>query len=282
MIIDASYFYGDLDIAQKSFGPVSSNLNWFINQYEPVFLLELMGYELYTAFQAGIIVMPTPDPKWTDLLYGAAYTNRQNKPDRWKGLVRSQSGNTISIFNQNQIDIVVGRGGAYDPVPGSTTTIIPAALAGLTFVFQQRGFGPFRSDEYSVTGNMLTLLGGNIFSIDDTYFYYGNTTGLAASVNTDKQSPIANFIYYWYLRNNATTTAGSGEAGNNVSAPVSPKTKMVRAWNQMAEWNLELVEFLLSNMSVYTEFTYFGFNFFGIRAIRKQQNLLTRINLFGF
>lgn len=68
------------------------------------------------------------------------------------------------------------------------------------------------------------------------------------------QSLIANYVYYWYMRSNATTTAGSGEVNNNVSAPVSPNIKMRRAWNQMVKWNWELIEFLQCNADVYPEF----------------------------
>lgn len=68
------------------------------------------------------------------------------------------------------------------------------------------------------------------------------------------QSPIANFVYYWYMRSNATTTAGGGEAENNVAVKASPATKMMRAWNQMVKWNWELMEYLQSNADLYPDF----------------------------
>lgn len=53
-----------------------------------------------------------------------------------------------------------------------------------------------------------------------------------------KESPIANYIYYWYMRNNATTTVGLGEAIADAenSRIVDNKDKMVRAWSEMRVW----------------------------------------------
>lgn len=96
---------------------------------------------------------------------------------------------------------------------------------------------------------------------------------LVEAVAGQYQSLVANYVYYWYMRSNATTTAGSGEVNNNVSAPVSPGLKMLRAWNQMVKWNWELIEFLQSNADVYPEFV----------NDRKEDrvNVLTPITMFN-
>lgn len=54
----------------------------------------------------------------------------------------------------------------------------------------------------------------------------------------DKESPIANYVYYYYTRDRATQTVGMGEvkpSGENGSI-ASPVTKQVRAWNEMVDF----------------------------------------------
>lgn len=85
-LIDASYFFGPLLIAQKSDSSVSSSLSSFIDQYEEELLTDLFGYELYKAYKTGIAVAPTPDAKWTSIRDGKEYTNRSGILTRWKGL----------------------------------------------------------------------------------------------------------------------------------------------------------------------------------------------------
>jgi len=163
-LIDISFFFGNLHIAQKSDAAVSSSLNWFIDEYEPRLLTDLLGYELYEAYKTGIAA-GSPDAKWTDLRDGKAYTNR----------------------------------------------------AGITVKYQ----------------------------------------GLKWSIGGSKKSPIANYVYWYWMENQVSDSTGTGEKVTDAqaSAGVSPATKMIRAWNQMADWNRELLEFLLSNETDYPEFT---------------------------
>lgn len=88
-----------------------------------------------------------------------------------------------------------------------------------------------------------------------------------------KQSLIANYVYFQYIKNEASSTTGTGEkvAKAQNAADASPRYKLARAWNQMVEWNCELVEFLLSNESNYPEFLYHYSN-------KNLQNLLTPVN----
>lgn len=69
------------------------------------------------------------------------------------------------------------------------------------------------------------------------------------------QSPIANYIYYWYTLNSFTTTMGVGEtkATSENSLIASAEFKMVRAWGEMQGWVRELYNFLESNKEVYTD-----------------------------
>lgn len=99
--------------------------------------------------------------------------------------------------------------------------------------------------------------------------------GLVFSKGTAKKSLIANYVYWFWMADQSTVTTGTGEktsaAANAVDA--SPARKMVRAWNQMVQWNWELIEFLLSNEADYPEFM----NYYG----RIPQSLVKKQNVFG-
>lgn len=80
--------------------------------------------------------------------------------------------------------------------------------------------------------------------------------GLVIEVSdTQKQSPIANYVYYWYYRNNVTSTTGVGEAINTPenARTVSPWKKVAAAWNEMRNQVMILVEFIEQNTDVYPE-----------------------------
>jgi hypothetical protein len=67
-------------------------------------------------------------------------------------------------------------------------------------------------------------------------------------VNDDLQSPIANYIYFWFCRNNVSFTAGMGEvegATENGSLTTG-NTKLTRAWNEMVDMNCALYDFLMN------------------------------------
>lgn len=88
--------------------------------------------------------------------------------------------------------------------------------------------------------------------------------GLKFTSGSLKQSPIANFVYYHYLKDNISFTMGAGEVKpkSNSSDNVNPYPKMVRAWNEMVDWNWELVHFLREYDTIYPQFedsNVFGF-----------------------
>lgn len=66
MLIDASYFIGELDIPNTDTLPVQENLAIFINKYERKFLRTILGNVLYAQYIAGLTEDPV-DPKWTAL-----------------------------------------------------------------------------------------------------------------------------------------------------------------------------------------------------------------------
>lgn len=187
-LVDTSFFYGDLSIAQITDTAVANTVNRVINEREPELLLALFGYELYKNYQAGIIA---ETQKYIDIRDGKEYTNRAGRLTKWRGL------------KETVVEPVVG----------------PPAVAG----------------QY--------------------------------------RSLIANYVYYWHMRNNATVSTGTGEKTSKAqnAADASPRQKMSSAWNQMVQWNWELVEFIISNDTDYPEFLNYYSN-------RELQNLLTTIS----
>ena len=68
---------------------------------------------------------------------------------------------------------------------------------------------------------------------------------------TTKESPIANYVYYWIMKNNISNTTGIGEVspkGEN-SFRANPSRKMTAAWNEMVDQLRSLKHFLDSSVS---------------------------------
>lgn len=79
--------------------------------------------------------------------------------------------------------------------------------------------------------------------------------------NSDKKSPIANYIFFWSTKDNATFAAGMGEMeGKSDNAKVAGyAVKQSRAWNEMVEQTWLLYDFLLNKKDgagvlIYPEF----------------------------
>lgn len=67
---------------------------------------------------------------------------------------------------------------------------------------------------------------------------------------------ITRYVYYWWLRENATQSTGVGEAINKTENAyrVGPAQKQVTAWNDMVKSCKSTLDFLYTNQSVYPEF----------------------------
>lgn len=148
MLIDATYFIGELNIANRDQASVQSAITHFIGKYEDKYLYELMGKTLYEAYLAGIVEVPIPT-KWTNL---------QDK-----------------IRN-----------------------------------------------------------------------------------NTSKVSPIASYVYWWYMRNQASQTVGMGQAkpAAENAVIVSNIDKMVRSWNEMVDQTNVIAKFINDNKTDYPDYPY--------------------------
>lgn len=73
--------------------------------------------------------------------------------------------------------------------------------------------------------------------------------------NMEKESPIANYVYTKYLEKESSQAVGIGVvrpvAENAIVVSVVEKT--VRAWNEMVEWEYELIRYLDANRLEYPE-----------------------------
>lgn len=87
----------------------------------------------------------------------------------------------------------------------------------------------------------------NTYNVLDKYY------GL---VNNVKKSPIAYYVYYHFLRDGYTQTAGIGEVKANAenATVVSPAGKMISAWNEMVDLNRSLLDFLYVNGTDYPKY----------------------------
>ena len=159
-LVDATYFIGEINIAQLGQKSVQDKLTVFINKYEPQLLTDVLGYAFYKSFKTAIDG-DNPESKWIDLRDGAEFDDCNGIAKKWTGFK-----------------------------------------------------------------------------------------------NTEKQSPIANLVYYWWQRDAVTATAGMGEIipqGEN-SGRTSPYEKMRRAWNEMVDQICLLREFLTAKKDVYMDF----------------------------
>lgn len=91
-----------------------------------------------------------------------------------------------------------------------------------------------------------------------TYTYNGKQykwKGLKEINGTSKTSIIAYYVYYYHLRNKATTTTGTGEqiAKPEAGISVDSVSKQTFAWNLMVDWGCELYQFLRASTDTYPE-----------------------------
>lgn len=254
MLIDTSYFEAELSIGQITSPAVAANMNLFIEKYEEEYLLNLLGYPLYKAFIDGLAGSPI-DQRWLDILNGTDYTYG-GYLRKWDGLLMLNSGSATIVPSAGVFDIVVGGGKTYDPVAQTNSVLIPAPFVGKDFIFEQRAYGPLKKGiEYSISNDSLSLnlLGGLTFAMNDSYFYFGNAKYSVISEGDNKRSPIANYAYYKYQADNVSFTTGSSEKKPKtaITINVSPRIKMIRAWNEMVKWNRELIKFLEFNRNYY-------------------------------
>lgn len=95
------------------------------------------------------------------------------------------------------------------------------------------------------------LLNGKVYEYNGVEYRWQGLVNATAKI-----SPIANYVYYQYVRNTAQTMSGVGAVTSNAenSTRVSPVDKMVMSWRNMVVMNQEMYYFLTRNEETYPEF----------------------------
>ena len=95
-LIDSSYFIHDINIPTGQF----SDLQGFINRYEPEILTDLLGYEL--AKEVIAYDAETSDQRIIDLVEGKEYTVKANggrdQLIKWGGLINAEKKSLIAYY----------------------------------------------------------------------------------------------------------------------------------------------------------------------------------------
>lgn len=84
MLIDSTYFNGEINIPNLDSVAVLQRLNWLIEIHEPRFLQGLFGYAFYKLFIAGVAAN---EQKYLDIRDGVDYTDSYSRQNRWRGLL---------------------------------------------------------------------------------------------------------------------------------------------------------------------------------------------------
>jgi hypothetical protein len=257
-LITPAFFDGtELNIPNLDKEGVNERLLEFIEKYERKFLIEMFGYPFYTAMQAGLLIDPVPGI-WENLISGNSYGEYH-----FRGLVESAT-SIVSLSNNYQykppVLLKVGVN-----IPSGDTSIAMADWIGFDPLIEKAGgFGTqVRGQDYtfnSTTGEWALI--DNIFVEGE---YYQVQFPLKSNVTVEatgaKRSIIANYIYYWWQRDNQTqsTSTGESKAKKENAYNVSGADKAARAWNEMRDGVLECYGYLQYNYGLYP--TYYTYNF---------------------
>lgn len=267
MIINSSYFIGDLNIPHTASPEVAATLNTIITQREKEYLNKLLGYELYKAFINGLAVT-TPAQRYLDILLGQEYTGFDSRLHKWEGLIDTSIDNS-----QNNVSATTGLfftvGAPNGPIDGSTI-YNNSAIYNFPYSVFQRSYGALEllkadnsniatADIANVPSGGFSWLKGIKFSLNDKYLITlanpivtvtSTTAALAPS------SPIADYCFYWWLCQKHSLTASIGQVKQKTQngSVVSEKYKACKAYNAMVDKSAKLYFFLYANASIYPEF----------------------------
>lgn len=258
-LISPSYFQEPIDIGQIELPEVAAAVNVDIQKYEPDFLKKLMGYSMYKAFNIDLATIPIP-ARTVNLLYGAEFTNlTTGQLDYFDGLIPNAQLIGVTTYIPGDIEIVITG-----DLIGATeyhNHVLAGKLLGVDYRVVQTSYGPL--------GNTITQLSDGFgrvipFAANDTYFIQFITPLPLPipppSTSPALQSPIANYVYYWYQKSQLTSTTGTGQVktDNQNSQPATVKYKAAGAWNAMAHWSQKFFDFIKANSEIYPEFDWYS------------------------
>jgi hypothetical protein len=96
MIIDSTYFYGRLTIAQKDTPAVAQTLTEFIAKHESKYLEKILGYKTAKDFTSAIDASPAQ--KWVDLRDGKEFQDVAQQWRKWIGFKNSAKESPIANY----------------------------------------------------------------------------------------------------------------------------------------------------------------------------------------
>ncbi len=79
---------------------------------------------------------------------------------------------------------------------------------------------------------------------------------LLIKIHTQKTSPLANYVYYWLMRDAITKTTQAGEVRPKLDGAQNAevKRKLVSAWNEMVEMNGHVINWFFANRNDYEDY----------------------------
>jgi hypothetical protein len=267
MLIDTSYFVGELNIPNTDSPAVVEKLTWFINKYEVDILRDILGVDLYRAFMNAL---------GQGEAVNTGYATGGNRPDLWitadvtPGFASGQNVYydptladwqytvTLSGYGPLQpgVDIAMDSNGfhwLYEHMiqsgerymikftPKPITVVNPSVVS--TYANVVNGLiDPTKG----VDDKWKWLLNGLEYTDLDARKHKWQGIIAVADDTAPPKSLLANGIYCYLMRNNATFTLGTGEkvAKSDSSIGVSNTAKVSNAWNEMTVWIHEMIWFL--------------------------------------
>lgn len=284
-IIDDSFFFGNISVAQASNSTVQSQLQTWIDDLEPTCLRLLFGEKLYDAlfpfivsYGSELITNGTFNTNAANWTLGSTWTFDNTK---LKFLAVPPDG-ISSVYQLGILDLVEYYRVKFELTPFSTGYI--TCTFGNNKFKSTGGTKSFIGQWADVLGHggiivhftpndetfQCTLDNISVKQVIDKRLYdllYGkiytdssgnevNWKGLTFTEGNTKKSLIANYVYFYYYRHLATTSSRAGEKNDKKdnSEPTSPDFKLAKAWGEMMQMNLSLRKFLLDHQADYPEY----------------------------
>lgn len=95
MLIDKTYFIKEINIPGTTTTAVANALNGFIEDYEPVYLQDALGYSFMKLFLSGL---EAEEQRWIDLRDGAEFVDYHSFTQKWTGLLNDDHRSPIARF----------------------------------------------------------------------------------------------------------------------------------------------------------------------------------------
>lgn len=271
MLIDPSYFVTELNIPNTDKQEIQENLLWYIQKYEVEILRDALGGDLYRAFMTALGQRVSQTPVNITSVATIAKEDLWIKADSTQGFTSGSDRYINTSLAGWQYNVELRGVGTLHP----GVEIEFYSTGGWRWI---NGYKVQPNEEYIIhflPTQSFTGVSQNIYS-----FYDNVTNGIADATKMDqkwvdllngkeyigldarrhkwqgfiavaddtspKKSIIANFVYYWWMRNNATHSTGTTEIVANAenAVNVANNAKSMHAWNEMCNWLHEMIWFL--------------------------------------